>query len=38
MQILRGLKYIHNVLGIYHGNLACSSILRTDDGEVKISQ
>ncbi|RMJ22821.1 hypothetical protein PHISP_06310 [Aspergillus sp. HF37] len=35
--ILRGLKYIHNTLGISHGNVACSSILITDEGEVKIT-
>ena len=36
MQILQGLKFIHNELGICHGDLTCSSVLVDDGGTVKI--
>lgn len=37
-QIFQGLKYIHNDLGICHGDLNCSTVLINDEGNVKISR
>ncbi|KAL3470210.1 hypothetical protein BJX99DRAFT_239887 [Aspergillus californicus] len=36
-ELLKGLKYIHNEVGITHGNLSCSTVILTDGGQVKIT-
>lgn len=38
VQILQGLKYIHNDLGICHGNLTCSTFLVNDEVHIKICE
>ncbi|ODM15236.1 hypothetical protein SI65_09177 [Aspergillus cristatus] len=35
--ILQGLEYMHNALGICHGDLSCSTVLINDEGNVKIA-
>jgi serine/threonine protein kinase len=35
-QVLKGLQYIHNVLGFTHSNLSLSNIHIMEDGSVKI--
>ncbi|KAH1863827.1 hypothetical protein KXW65_002879 [Aspergillus fumigatus] len=36
-EVLKGLQYMHNLLGITHGNLSLSNIHITEDGSVKIA-
>ncbi|KAL4806951.1 hypothetical protein BDV18DRAFT_121839 [Aspergillus unguis] len=35
-EILRGLDYIHNEVGIAHGNVSCGTVILTGNGLVKI--
>lgn len=37
-QILHGIEYIHNALGICHGSIDITSVLVTKDGGVKIGE
>lgn len=37
-QILRGIEYIHNALGICHGSIDLTSVLVTKEGGVKIGK
>ncbi|RAH53307.1 hypothetical protein BO85DRAFT_492134 [Aspergillus piperis CBS 112811] len=36
-ELLKGLKYIHDEVGITHGNLSCCTVVLTDRGQVKIT-
>lgn len=37
-QVLKGVQYIHNTLGISHGSLSEDNVHITEDGEVKIGE
>jgi serine/threonine protein kinase len=37
-ELLEGLVYLHEVLGVAHGSLDCSNIILTSGGEVKIGK
>ncbi|KAG2421580.1 hypothetical protein HFD88_005555 [Aspergillus terreus] len=36
-ELLKGLNYIHNEIGVTHGNLSCHTVVLTEKGEVKIA-
>jgi hypothetical protein len=35
---LKGLKYIHDEIGIAHSNISCGTVLLTENGIVKIGK
>lgn len=37
-ELLEGLVYLHDVLGVAHGSLDCSNIILTSGGEIKIGK
>ncbi|KAB8079294.1 hypothetical protein BDV29DRAFT_151897 [Aspergillus leporis] len=36
-EILNGLKYLHDKIGVVHGSLSCRTVVLTDEGQVKIA-
>ncbi|KAF7177421.1 hypothetical protein CNMCM7691_005626 [Aspergillus felis] len=36
-EVLKGLKYIHDEIGIAHSNISCGTVLLTENGIVKIA-